>query len=80
MPPPPVPRRPQKHGSPAQPKSTPAIVKAIPKVVQNPPPRVPVRIIPKQSEGDQHQADDLRPVQQKTMPKPRITLKEATPL
>eukprot|EP00971_Amphidinium_carterae_P024581 484648-Amphidinium_carterae.1 len=75
MPPPPVPRRQQRRG-PVQPKTPPQTVKAIPKIVHNPPPRAPVRIVRPRREGAKQAAVVEPPVVQKAMPKPRILLKE----
>eukprot|EP00971_Amphidinium_carterae_P207350 4113776-Amphidinium_carterae.1 len=75
-PPPPLPRRTQQGRGPLQFKSPPQVVKAVPKVVYNPVPRVPVRIVPKPRESAQQAAEVDRPVVEKAMPKTRILLKE----
>eukprot|EP00971_Amphidinium_carterae_P352149 6492452-Amphidinium_carterae.1 len=75
MPPPPVPVR--KHQNTRLVKlMTPPVVVATPKVVHNPPPRVPVRIVPKQRDGPSNEQPVESSVQQKSMPKPRVLLKE----
>eukprot|EP00971_Amphidinium_carterae_P254436 5051253-Amphidinium_carterae.1 len=75
MPPPPVPKRTQQGKGSVHP-TPPQIVKAIPKIVHNPAPRVPVRIVRQHRAGAVPTEAAEPPVLQKAMPKPRILLKE----